>query len=413
MMSETGPDQAPNARRAAVVYPTVAGVGGLGHSAAAGIAAVALGHAKAFALGPGAHSAWPLSDEWPPVTWMESKPFPPAWTIRYSWLRWQTGQAVYLRDRALGRWASRQLKDLRPQSCYLFTQIALEALRWARAEGVQTVLDNPNGHLRNYHEVCEKESQRWFGKSFHGHPSQRMIERVEEEYALSDRVRVYSKWGKESMVSGGVPEEKVHILHQTVNLGRFCPPAGARPTNGPLRICFVGSVDLRKGFVYLLRAMRALGTQQIHLRIVGATGDRDCARLLAQEKQGLQVECAPADSIPVYHQSELLVVPTLEDGLPFVLVEGLACGLPVIVTDQAGAAECVRPGRSGWVIPAGQVEPLAAALESALQRRQDLGEMGRNARADVEQYAGPAGLAELSDWFYSAVPEQQAACSRT
>jgi glycosyltransferase involved in cell wall biosynthesis len=228
-----------------------------------------------------------------------------------------------------------------------------------------------------------------------------MVERVQQEYQLVDRIRVYSEWGKACMIRFGVPAEKIHILRQTVNLERFRPPKTRPPCDGPLRVCYVGSLDLRKGFAYLLQAIRAVGPQHIRLRIVGATGDRDCARLLARESAGLQVESAAGDALPVYRQSELFVVPTLEDGLPFVLVEGLACGLPVIVTREAGAAECVQPGQSGWVVPAGEAESLAAAMEEALQRRKELWNMGQQARADVERYAGAAQLQQLADWFYS------------
>lgn len=230
-----------------------------------------------------------------------------------------------------------------------------------------------------------------------------MVERVEEEYELADRIRVYSQWGKDCMARFGVPEERIHILRQTVNLERFRPATISPPSDGPLRICYVGSLDLRKGFVYLLKAIRAIGQKHIRLRIAGATGDRNCARLFARESAGLSIECLPGESLPVYQQSELLVVPTLEDGLPFVLPEGLACGLPVIVTREAGAAECVRPGESGWVVPAGDVDSLVAAIEEALRRRKELMSMGQQGRADVEQYAGTAQLQQLSDWFYSAV----------
>jgi glycosyltransferase involved in cell wall biosynthesis len=164
-------------------------------------------------------------------------------------------------------------------------------------------------------------------------------------------------------------------------------------------VCYVGSLDLRKGFAYLLQAIRAVGAQHIALEIVGATGDSYCARLFERERFGLNVVCAPGDALAAYQRAELLVVPTLEDGLPFVLVEGLACGLPAIVTEEAGAAECIQPGRSGWVIPAAQVEPLTEALEDALRRRSDLWEMGREARAGVEGYAGPPRLRQLSYWF--------------
>jgi glycosyltransferase involved in cell wall biosynthesis len=385
----------------AIVYGTPAGIGGLGHSVSAGIAAVTKGCEEVFALGPGTSSPWSLPGGSPAATWIESPRGIHPWMVRYSWLRWKGGQVSLIRDRRLGKWAARGVQRLRPRSCYLFTQVALETLRWCRGEGVPTVLDNPNGHIRNFQQICERESLRWFGKKFDGHPSSGMVERVQQEYELVDRIRVYSEWGKACMTRFGVPAEKIHILRQTVNLERFRPPHTRPACDGPLRVCYVGSLDLRKGFAYLLQAIRAVGPQHIQLRIVGATGDRDCARLLERESAGLQIEGAPGDALPVYQRSELFVVPTLEDGLPFVLVEGLACGLPVIVTREAGAAECVKPGHSGWVIPAGDVNSLAAALEEALRRRKELWDMGQQARADVERYAGSTQLQQLADWYYS------------
>ncbi len=387
--------------RVAIVYGTTAGIGGLGHSVSAAMTAVANGNHEVFALGPGTSQPWSLPGGTPAATWINSPAGIPRWMTRYTWLRWRAGRQMLMRDTRLGRWAAQEVSRLRPSSCYLFTQVALESLQWCQREHVRTVLDNPNGHIRNFQQVCEAESLRWFGKKYRGHPTVAMVQRGEEEYRLVDRIRVYSEWGKANMVRFGVPEEKIHVLHQTVNLERFRPPAVRPAGDGPLRICYVGSLDLRKGFVYLLKAIRAIGPKHIRIQITGATGDRDSARLLAHESAGLQIECAPGNSLPVYQNSELFVVPTLEDGLPFVLVEGLACGLPVIVTREAGAAECVRPGHSGWVVPAGDVEAIAAALEEALQRRKDLVSMGQQARADVERYAGAAQLQQLSDWFYS------------
>lgn len=306
-----------------------------------------------------------------------------------------------LLDRRLGIWAARQLEHSRPQSCYLFTQIALESLQWCRREGIATVLDNPNGHIRNFQEVYLRESERWLGKPFYGTPTEEMVDRVEEEYQLADRIRVHSQWAKESMIRRGVPESKIHLLRETVNLERFHPPCPRVPADGPLRVCYVGGLDLRKGFAYLLRAIRAVGAHRIQLEIVGATGDRNSAQLFARERAGLQVEAAPGDPLPVYQRSEIFVFPTLEDGLGLVTLEAQACGLPVIVTEEAGSKECVRPGQTGWIVPAADSQALAGALEDALHKRAELPEMGRQARADVEKYAGLAQLHELSNWFYS------------
>jgi glycosyltransferase involved in cell wall biosynthesis len=388
--------------RVAIVYGSTAGIGGLGQSVCSAITAVADGTRPTYAFGPGHSPVWSLPGGIPQAQWEQASPGIWPWMARYSWLRWRSGDLAFARDRYMGRWAARHVERIRPRYCYLFTQVARETLRWARAEGVVTAIDNPNGHIRNFQQVSEREMLRWFGRIYNQHPSGAMLERVEEEYELVDRVRVYSEWGRRSMTRFGVPADKIHIIHQSINLERYRPPAERPQIAGPLRVCYVGSLDLRKGFPYLLRAIRAVGAQYFALEIVGATGDRHCAQLFNRERSGLNVKCAPGDTVAAYQRAELLVVPTLEDGLPFVLVEGMACGLPVIVTEEAGAAECVQPGRTGWVIPAARVEPLTAALEHALRRRGDLWEMGRQARADVEQYTGPTQLRELSNWFYSS-----------
>ncbi|PWU04532.1 MAG: hypothetical protein C5B51_16635 [Terriglobia bacterium] len=388
----------------ALVYGVRAGTGGLGHSVASAITAITRGPRQVTALGPGASTPWSLGRELPDAHWINLQPTVPNWLARYSPLRWRAGQLVYLRDRSVGKQAARIVGAASPRACYLFTQVALETLQWARRSGVPTVLDNPNGHIRNFYDVYERESRKWHCGLFRGHPSQEMIDRVEEEYELATYIRTYSQWGKTSMTRYGISAEKVKVVQQTVNLDKFRPAAVRPPADGPLRVCYVGSLDLRKGFIYLLQAMKMIGSKYVALHMVGATGDRDCARLFAGAAAGLQVRCAPGDPLPVYHESEVMVIPTLEDGLPFVLVEGMAAGLPVVTTPEAGAAECIRPGLSGWVVPSAQAEQIAAALEDAMKRRRQLPEMGMLARADVEHYAGPARLEELSAWFCTVAP---------
>jgi glycosyltransferase involved in cell wall biosynthesis len=274
-------------------------------------------------------------------------------------------------------------------------------LKWARSAGIPSVLDNPNGHIRAFRKICEGESLRWCGSGYQGHPNTAMVERVEEEYHLADRIRVSSEWAKASMVAGGVPAEKIHVLAQPLNLLRFRPGATMLSPDGPLRICYVGSLDLRKGFIYLLRAMKIFGPDRVSLEVVGATGDRCCRRLLEREKIGLNFSCAPGDPLPAYHRAELFVLPSLEDGFGLVVAEAMACGLPVIVTDQCGAAELVRPGETGWIVQAGKTEALASALEDAYKRRKDLASMGRVARIDIERSAGAECLALLNEWFFN------------
>jgi glycosyltransferase involved in cell wall biosynthesis len=386
-------------QQAVFVYGAKAGAGGLGVQSANALASIASGRAHVHAFGPGQVAAWPLPEDDFNISWHQSPQFIPSWATRYTSLRWSHGDLQFKQDSRLGRWAAAGAERLQSDLCYTFTQVGLEILRWAKRSGIPTVLESPNGYIRNFREVYEQESLRWCGKKYGGHPNQMMVERVEKEYLLADRIRVSSEWSKLSIAAGGIPSEKIYVLEQPVNLTRFHPTEECKKQDGPLRVCFVGSLDLRKGFVYLLRAIKKVGASRIALEIAGATGDRCCRNLFARESEAVNFKCDPGDPVPVYHHAELFVLPTLEDGSPFAVAEAMACGLPVVVTGNCGAAEWVRPGETGWIIPAADDQALALALEEALDRRKDLCSMGRSARADVERRAGPACFNAFRNWL--------------
>jgi glycosyltransferase involved in cell wall biosynthesis len=376
--------------KVACVYGVPAGVGGLGLQAASALSTLGTSFESVHALGGGlSPDAFPR----PPagLTVEVAPEAVPRWVKRYTWLRWRTGRLQYLNDTRLGRWAAWRLDEVRPDLVYAFTQVGLESLDWARQRGIPSVLDNPNGHIQGFAEVYRREAERLAGAVYRGHPTPAMIERVEREYDLADWIRVSSSWAKQSLVARGVSAVKVIVEPQPLDIVRFRPPATPRePAGGPLRVCFVGSMDLRKGFVYLLRVMRALGEGAVEGTFVGATGDRLCRWLWERESAGLPVTAAPGDPVPAYHRNELLVLPSLEDGFGFVVAEAMACGLPVVVTDQCGAAELVEPGKTGWVVRAGDLAALAGALEEAIRRRTELPLMGLWARSAAEAYAARA-----------------------
>lgn len=385
-------------RRVAVVYGSPAGSGGLGLQVASAVTALARGDGRVHALGPGRAEVWGLEEE-PAAEWHVAPEVVPRWLSLYTPYRWRAGRRQLLYDTRMGRWAAGQVARLRPARCYAFTGVALETLRWARSAGVPAVLDSPNGHIAAFARVYRREARRWCGGAWHGHPAPGAVARIEKEYALADRIRVSSAWAKGSLVAGGVPAEKVRVIAQPVNLRRFRPPAARPPASGPLRVCYVGTLDQRKGFVYLLEAARKVGADRVELEIVGSTGDRCSRAILERHGAGVVRGCAPGDPLPAYHRAELFVLPSLEEGFGFVAAEAMACGLPVVATDQCGAAEWVQPGRTGWIVPAGDADALTHALEEALRIRPDLPEMGRHAREEAERHSASA-LTSLRDWFY-------------
>ncbi len=378
----------------ALVYGSRAGVGGLGLQVATAAAGLALA-GPVVALGPGRAAVWPLDPPLKGVTWEECPPARQTWFAREVAARLRPGRITFARDRAVGHWAASRLEAVRPNWVYTFTQVGLESLEWAKARGVPIVLDNPNGHIRDFARAYRDEAAK-LGRRHHGHPTDEMIARIEREYELADRIRVSSNWAKQSMVTHGVTANKIAVVPQPIDLPRFRPPENKRPAEGPLRVVYVGSLDLRKGFAYLLRAARAVGPGRVAVELVGGTGDRLSKSLLARERAGLDVTVAPGDPVSAYHRAELFVLPSLEDGFGFVTAEAMACGLPAAVSNRCGSAEWVRPGETGWVVPAGDAASLAEVFEQALANRLALAEMGAAARAAVE--ARPDALRLLADW---------------
>jgi len=390
-------------RRVAVVHGAPLGIGGLGVQCANAIAGAIASGAEVLALGP--RGTVFENDGSGRLSAMAAPEFVPAWLRRFTWLRWNSGRFQQIHDRALGEWAAAQLRSVPVGLCYAFTQVGLESMRWARESGIKSILDSPNGHIRNFRDVYVSEARRWCGGSYRGHPTPAMVSRVEEEYRLADRIRVSSRWSRDSLVRGGVASEKIDVLEQAVDLARFRLPAARPIAQGPLRVAFVGSLDLRKGFAYLLEGIRKLGSKWVEFDIVGATGTRCCRQLFQRLSQGLAVRFAPGDPVPVLHRAELFALPSLEDGSPFAVAEAMACGLPVVVARTSGAAEWVRPGASGWVVAERSGDAIAVALEEALRRRHELSAMGALARRDTEQRAGPAACAAaVGGWLAAQMP---------
>jgi glycosyltransferase involved in cell wall biosynthesis len=96
----------------------------------------------------------------------------------------------------------------------------------------------------------------------------------------------------------------------------------------------------------------------------------------------------PYEALPSYYQnSDLYISASHSDGTSISLLEAFACGIPAIVSDIPGNQEWVTPGENGWLFPDGDAEALASVILNAVEQRQTLPEMGRNARLLAEARA--------------------------
>ncbi len=175
-------------------------------------------------------------------------------------------------------------------------------------------------------------------------------------------------------------------------LNRAFLPREPTPVPDRARLVNVGRLSEQKGQLLLIEAAGHLHAQGLAFELV-IVGDGplrgELERLI--DRHGLRDQVwitGFLDNEGVRREMEAsraLVMPSFAEGLPVVIMEALALGRPVISTYIAGIPELVEPGRSGWLVPAGAVEPLAAAMAAALTA--DTAELRAMGRAGADRVA--------------------------
>ena len=132
-------------------------------------------------------------------------------------------------------------------------------------KGGKYICDRASSHIRFQNEILKEEYARW-KIPFQGIDF-RYIDKEEAEYELADRITVPSEFVLKSFLSKGVPAEKITKVVFGARLDRFAK--NGMPDNTKFIVLWVGSVSLRKGFMYLLKAFQQLKHPNKELRVIG------------------------------------------------------------------------------------------------------------------------------------------------
>jgi colanic acid/amylovoran biosynthesis glycosyltransferase len=182
---------------------------------------------------------------------------------------------------------------------------------------------------------------------------------------------------------------KLRVVHMGVDLQKYFPAAVAGPSaaDHSLEILSVGRLDPVKGQAILLEACAELvrAGSRIHLTLVGAGPDEPalCDQIsdLGLSDVVEMVGAIGQDDLPdLYRSSDIFCLPSFAEGVPVVLMEAMACAVPVISTVIAGIPELVESPGSGLLVAPGRVDLLVQALQYLIdhpERRREIGEAGR------------------------------------
>jgi N-acetyl-alpha-D-glucosaminyl L-malate synthase BshA len=177
----------------------------------------------------------------------------------------------------------------------------------------------------------------------------------------ADRVVAVSSFLKDEVKELGVPEEKIEVIYGGVAVSEDMEPfepAGRAVT-------FIGSLVPQKGVDVLIEAFKEVKTEDATLVIVGDGPERK--RLEAMAPDNIQFLGRRKGIKNVLEKSDLLVLPSKEEGFGLVLLEAMAAGVPVVATNVGGIGEIVEDGQSGILVEKDNPEQLAEAIDRVLQ----------------------------------------------
>jgi glycosyltransferase involved in cell wall biosynthesis len=189
------------------------------------------------------------------------------------------------------------------------------------------------------------------------------VRKTLDEYELADVIHCGSENTRQSFIAEGVAAEKLNRLHYPID-PRFVRSA-RRPDDGLFRIVFTGSLTVVKGVPLLIEGFSGLTDPDMRLILVGGSSTRGMHRYLRRAlANDPRIQIAPGDPLPHLQQADVYVHPSYEDGFAYAPMEALACGVPVIVTEDTGMKEHVNEGVNGFIISAGNVAAIAEHLKA-------------------------------------------------
>lgn len=300
---------------------------------------------------------------------------------------WASIDQVY---QSLDREAARRLRHgeygAGIRGVYAYEDCAEQLFTAAGELGLKRIYDLPIAYWETAQRLLREEADRypdWEPTLGGTRDSEAKLARKTREFALAELVICPSNFVLESL-----PFE-VRQKKQTL-LAPFGSPVvdlamQTRSDTGPLRVLFAGAMTQRKGLADVFAAMKMLHSRNVQLVVMGSPilpldWYRERFRDFAYEPPRPH-----RDVLRLMRSCDLLVLPSIVEGRALVQQEAMACGLPLIVTRNAGGDDLIEEERTGFLVPIRSPENIAEKISWFAANRSRIAEMGAAAQARARE----------------------------
>jgi glycosyltransferase involved in cell wall biosynthesis len=257
---------------------------------------------------------------------------------------------------------------------------ALASIPFARKHGAGIVIERGSTHPNFQRSILREEFSRQGMRGECAHPQ--IIEKGLREIEEADRVIIPSQFVYRTFIENGISDDKLRVIPYGFNPADF---SVGEKTDDVFRVLFVGNIGIQKGVHYLLEAWERLALPDAELVFIGKVEEmmqpllrRHADRITLRghvRHEALKEE---------YARASAFILPSLQEGSALVTYEAMACGRPVIVSENTGSV--ARDGEDGFVIPIRSVEAIMEKLQWMYDNRDDAAQLGMNAVEYIQQF---------------------------
>ncbi len=296
-------------------------------------------------------------------------------------LKWDLYEKTYL---IFDRWVSRQLAKDEFDLVIGYENANLETYRRTKVMGKITVLDLAAvHHIQN--ERLWKEYPAYRSILPNEAYFRSMNERKVEALQYTDYCWCLSTYAQETMIDGGFAADRIYVVNLGIDPAVFSLRPAYNSNRKRFRILFVGRMSALKGLPELFRVIDDLKKVDIELRLVGPENPGEQILQDLPNRTSHHTFVPKEQLVAEYQSADVFINFSYTDSWAQTVIESMACGTPVIVTENTGAKDAVEQG-GGFVIPVADTETLKEKILHFYENRAEVERMGREAHRVAQQY---------------------------
>jgi glycosyltransferase involved in cell wall biosynthesis len=304
------------------------------------------------------------------------------------------------------KWVAGNL-DATIDSVHTYEHAALATLQEAKDLDIFGIYEQPSQHHSFFTGIAKQQIALYpelnsaSAELLINDKAQKRNQRRDQELALASLIICNSTFTKKTLVAGGVDPEKITVI--PLAFPEVNHRSKPQKDKMPLVFFYAVNQSLIKATHLLYLAWRKcnFSPDEAELWLIGKMLLPESLRSDLPGKVIIKENIPHEELMANYEKADVFVLPTLADGFGMVITEAMSQGVPVIASENSCGPDVIEHDKNGWLIPAGDVNALAAQMKRCVENRENVTSCGEVAKVKAAEWQWPQYRQKLTETVFN------------